>query len=224
VPAAWSAAEGDREWDRDGAQIGVSRLSSTMDLAYPFEGRWLTQNSPANRVPSHGTALFATTFAIDFVPVGQQHRTACSPSGHRSLGRATRLRCAHHPRRQPAPRWRDHRRGVEAPLHALANASASSCVTSPPAGARPATEPADAASLVWGSTSVGERAAPLGSRAPRWCSGTALSTLHAGCSVATCVWHLPIQFRPPQRVALHQPGIRSSSYRSQERQDGCKCD
>ena len=48
----------------------------TVDLAYPFEGRWLTRNSPANRVPSHGTARFATTFAIDFVPVDEAGRTA----------------------------------------------------------------------------------------------------------------------------------------------------
>jgi hypothetical protein len=47
-----------------------------VDLAYPFTGRWLTQNSPANRVPSHGTTLFATAFAIDFVPVGPTGRTA----------------------------------------------------------------------------------------------------------------------------------------------------
>ena len=32
----------------------------TVDLDYPFTGRWLTQNSPTNRVPSHGTTLFAT--------------------------------------------------------------------------------------------------------------------------------------------------------------------
>ena len=51
-------------------------MSPTVDLAYPFAGRWLTQNSPANRVPSHGTALFATSFAIDFVPVDEAGRTA----------------------------------------------------------------------------------------------------------------------------------------------------
>ena len=207
-------------------------MVSAVDLAYPFEGRWLTQNSPANRVPSHGTALFATSFAIDFVPVNeagrtapitfgslvrpepaerfpgfgrpilapvhglvvgvhdtapdhrafrglpsvgyaltqrrraaggwvalagnhvmietrdgsgdrrvppatrqrpgsawpkrsggpaagalrqlrQQHRTACPPSGHRPLGRAARLRCAHHLRRPSAPQRRNHRRGVK---------------------------------------------------------------------------------------------------------------
>ena len=47
-----------------------------LDLAYPFNGRWLTQNSPANRVPSHGTTLYASSFAIDFVPVDDSGRTA----------------------------------------------------------------------------------------------------------------------------------------------------
>ena len=48
----------------------------TVDLAYPFRGDWLVQNSPANRVPSHGTWLFATSHAIDFVPVGADGRSA----------------------------------------------------------------------------------------------------------------------------------------------------
>ncbi|MFD1946700.1 M23 family metallopeptidase [Nocardioides aestuarii] len=47
-----------------------------LDLAYPFEGRWLVQNSPADRVPSHGTARFAASHAIDFVPVDESGRTA----------------------------------------------------------------------------------------------------------------------------------------------------
>ena len=47
-----------------------------MDLAFPFTGLWLTQNSPADRVPSHGTALLATSYAIDFVPVDEHGRTA----------------------------------------------------------------------------------------------------------------------------------------------------
>jgi hypothetical protein len=51
-------------------------MEPIVDLAYPFQGRWLTQNSPTNRVPSHGTTLFATAFAIDFVPVDQTGRTA----------------------------------------------------------------------------------------------------------------------------------------------------
>ncbi|WP_026927469.1 M23 family metallopeptidase [Granulicoccus phenolivorans] len=48
----------------------------TLDLAYPFTGSWLTQNSPADHVPSHGTTMFATAYAIDFVPVDEGERTA----------------------------------------------------------------------------------------------------------------------------------------------------
>ena len=51
-------------------------MPTILDLAYPFTGRWLTQNSPANHVPSHGTARYATSFAIDFVPVNESGRTA----------------------------------------------------------------------------------------------------------------------------------------------------
>lgn len=52
-------------------------------LALPFTGRWLVQNSPASRVPSHGTDLFGTAYAIDFVPVGADGRSA--PRGLASL-------------------------------------------------------------------------------------------------------------------------------------------
>src|SRR6187397_609264 len=52
------------------------RVATPIDLEYPFSGRWLVQNSPANRVPSHGTTRFATSYAIDFVPVDDAGRTA----------------------------------------------------------------------------------------------------------------------------------------------------
>src|SRR5690625_6688638 len=45
-------------------------------LAFPFTGRWLTPNSPANRVASHGTTRFATSYGIDFVPVNHKDATA----------------------------------------------------------------------------------------------------------------------------------------------------
>ena len=50
-------------------------------LAYPFTGPWRVQNSPADRVPSHGTRLFATGFAIDFTPVDGNGRSAPIPVG-----------------------------------------------------------------------------------------------------------------------------------------------
>lgn len=52
-----------------------------MELDYPFHGRCLVQNSPANRVPSHGTDLFGTAFAIDFVPVDRENRSARFSAG-----------------------------------------------------------------------------------------------------------------------------------------------
>lgn len=51
-------------------------MSSGIDVAFPFTGRWLVQNSPANRVPSHGTTLFGSSYAIDFVPVDDAGHTA----------------------------------------------------------------------------------------------------------------------------------------------------
>lgn len=42
-------------------------------LRLPFRGPWLARNSPARRVPSHGTHLFATTYAMDFIAVRERH-------------------------------------------------------------------------------------------------------------------------------------------------------
>ncbi len=51
-------------------------MAASIDLDYPFTGKWLVQNSPGNRVPSHGTTLLATSYAIDFVPLDDAGRTA----------------------------------------------------------------------------------------------------------------------------------------------------
>lgn len=48
-----------------------------VSLTLPFRGTWLVRNSPARRVPSHGTHLFATTYAVDFVAV-RGRRTAAT--------------------------------------------------------------------------------------------------------------------------------------------------
>src|SRR5690606_37802388 len=56
--------------------VGTVDTAEPLDLTYPFRGRWQVRNSPANRVPSHGTDLFATTYAIDFVPVDESGRSA----------------------------------------------------------------------------------------------------------------------------------------------------
>lgn len=45
-------------------------------LELPFRGRWRVENSPARRVPSHGTASFGSAYAIDFVHVDESGRSA----------------------------------------------------------------------------------------------------------------------------------------------------
>ncbi len=78
-------------------------MSPPVDLAYPFTGRWLVQNSPANRMPSHGTEAFASSCAIDFVPVVGNGRTA--PFRASSLLRP-----------EPPERFPGFRRQILAPL------------------------------------------------------------------------------------------------------------
>jgi hypothetical protein len=45
-------------------------------LSLPFEGLWLARNSPARRVPSHGTDLLGERYAIDFVAVDRRRRSS----------------------------------------------------------------------------------------------------------------------------------------------------
>ena len=49
---------------------------STIVISLPFEGLWLARNSPARRVPSHGTDLLGERYAIDFIGVDHRRRTA----------------------------------------------------------------------------------------------------------------------------------------------------
>lgn len=50
-------------------------MEAAVVLAFPFTGRWEARNSPARRVPSHGSHLMGTTYAIDFVPVDERGRS-----------------------------------------------------------------------------------------------------------------------------------------------------
>ena len=66
------------EFGRTGVGDTGGLAMSTVDhvvLTLPFRGTWLARNSPARRVPSHGTHLFATTYAMDFIAV-RGRRTA----------------------------------------------------------------------------------------------------------------------------------------------------
>lgn len=45
-------------------------------ISLPFTGLWLARNSPARRVPSHGSDLLGERYAIDFIGVDDRRRTA----------------------------------------------------------------------------------------------------------------------------------------------------
>lgn len=52
-------------------------------LDLPFDGRWLARNSPARRVPSHGSDAFGERYAIDFIAV--DHRGLPAPRTWRTF-------------------------------------------------------------------------------------------------------------------------------------------
>jgi hypothetical protein len=60
--------------------------SEPVVLALPFRGTWTVQNSPARRIPSHGTHLLGVTYAIDFVAVDHRGRTASVRDWHTVIG------------------------------------------------------------------------------------------------------------------------------------------
>ncbi|HEV7625644.1 MAG TPA: M23 family metallopeptidase [Streptomyces sp.] len=68
----------------DGAMAGDLPAQSSggqgIQVSLPFTGMWRVENSPARRVPSHGTDMFGGRYAIDFVGVDDRHRTAGSRS------------------------------------------------------------------------------------------------------------------------------------------------
>lgn len=45
-------------------------------ISFPFRGYWLARNSPARKVPSHGSDLLGTTYSVDFIGVNPSGRTA----------------------------------------------------------------------------------------------------------------------------------------------------
>lgn len=51
-------------------------MTAPLRLASPLRGAVRVGNSPADRIPSHGTELFASARALDLVPVDERGRSA----------------------------------------------------------------------------------------------------------------------------------------------------
>jgi len=148
-----------------------------LDLAYPFAGRWLVRNSPADRVPSHGTTRFASSYAIDFVPVGAAGRTA--PVTVASLVRP-----------EPPERFPGYGRPVLAPVEGLVLAAHD-------------TEPDHPAYR--GLPSIGYALTQHRRAAAGWAAlaGNHVLIAVTGAVVALChLQHGSIEVRPGQRVRV----------------------
>ena len=90
---------------KDYSQDGGSPALAVISL--PFAGRWLARNSPARRIPSHGTDLLGERYAIDFIGVDHRRRTAARRDWRTFL--AT----------EPAERFFAYRRPILAPTDGI---------------------------------------------------------------------------------------------------------
>ncbi|MFJ6569607.1 M23 family metallopeptidase [Streptomyces sp. NPDC091292] len=68
-------AAGAAALSRSGGSSAQRPGEQGVEVAFPFTGLWRARNSPARRVPSHGTNLLGGRYAIDFIAVDDQHRT-----------------------------------------------------------------------------------------------------------------------------------------------------
>lgn len=50
--------------------------NSNMIGSLPFSGKWIVGNTPAEKIPSHGTNLFGVTYAYDFMAVNEKNRVS----------------------------------------------------------------------------------------------------------------------------------------------------
>lgn len=64
----------------------ISKNMDSLIGSLPFKGQWIVGYTPAKKVPSHGTNLFGTSYAIDFMAVDHKNRTSPSKSWRRFLG------------------------------------------------------------------------------------------------------------------------------------------
>ena len=73
----------------------VEKEPHPLVIDFPLRGEWVAGYTPAECVPSHGTDLFGTRYAYDFVGVKRTSRFIGSPGSARGLRfcKASTLRC-----------------------------------------------------------------------------------------------------------------------------------
>ncbi|MEU0692215.1 M23 family metallopeptidase [Streptomyces uncialis] len=69
-----------------GPSRGAAPRTEPIEVAPPVTGRWLAVNSPADKVPSHGTHGYGQTYAIDIVAEPEPRRIAGRPTNPQRPG------------------------------------------------------------------------------------------------------------------------------------------
>jgi murein DD-endopeptidase MepM/ murein hydrolase activator NlpD len=59
----------------------ASELESAVVVEFPLRGEWTAFNTPADRIPSHGTDMLGQRFAFDFVRVDRRKGWHIHPAG-----------------------------------------------------------------------------------------------------------------------------------------------
>jgi len=59
----------------------VGELDAAIGVAFPLRGEWVAFNSPADRIPSHGTDMLGQRYAFDFMRLDEETRKRIHPAG-----------------------------------------------------------------------------------------------------------------------------------------------
>ena len=59
----------------------ATELENAMVVDFPLRGEWIAFNSPADRIPSHGTDMLGQRFAYDFIRVDRRKGWHVHPAG-----------------------------------------------------------------------------------------------------------------------------------------------
>lgn len=81
---------------------GPAATTEPIEVAPPVTGRWLAVNSPADKVPSHGTHGYGQTYAIDIVAEPEPRRIAGRPTNPQRPGFAWLWPLVRRPQAYPA--------------------------------------------------------------------------------------------------------------------------
>jgi hypothetical protein len=61
--------------------IALNELDHPIVVDFPLRGEWTVEQTPAHRIPSHGTDVLGMRYAYDFIRTDGRHRRRVHPAG-----------------------------------------------------------------------------------------------------------------------------------------------